>query len=152
MASTDGKDLPPGHSREQQGAERAMLDALGSKLGTTLNPTTLTLEWGVRVELDGANHDRSVLVECWAHQGAPRGGQNSKPILDAFKLLWLASTMTSRPRLILCLSDEAAARPFTTAKSWRAQALRDVGVDVIVVDLDADVRGSIVAAQVRQRR
>lgn len=152
MTVPAGSHLPPGDSREQQEAERHMLDALGVGLGTVLEPRAFVMKSGVRVEIDGVSDDASIAVECWVHQGAPRGGQMNKPILDAFKLMWLASTMRARPRLILCLSDDAAARPFTTARSWRAQALRDVGVEVIVVDLDDDLRSRVTAAQVRQVR
>jgi hypothetical protein len=72
---------------------------------------------------------------------------------DALKLTWIGSTLYPRPRLILCLSDPSAAAPFApTARSWSAQALIDLGITVEVVDLPADVRAGIVAAQKRQIR
>lgn len=130
-----------------------MLDALGETLGLHFEPWTYTHpDAGVSVKIDGADEGRTVLVECWAHQGPPKGGQLNKPILDAFKLMWLANNLHPRPRLVLCLSDEQAARPFTIAKSWRAQALRDGGVEVITVNLPAAVKNIIRNAQTRQVR
>ena len=73
-------------------------------------------------------------------------------MLDAYKLMWLAATMDPRPRLLLCMSDDEAAKPFLSAKSWRTQALRDVGVDVQVVPLPDDIRRALEMAQVRQAR
>ncbi|HEV7647759.1 MAG TPA: hypothetical protein VGP26_06345 [Actinophytocola sp.] len=53
---------------------------------------------------------------------------------------------------MLCLSDPEAARHFTAARSWAAQAIRDSGVEVEVVELPADVRAAIRGAQRRQFR
>lgn len=61
--------VPPGDSVEQRAAERVMLDLLGTQLGCELNPATITIPSGERVEVDGANAGRAVLAECWAHQG-----------------------------------------------------------------------------------
>ncbi len=110
-ASQPGQ-LPPGSSREQRDAERVMLDLLSQQLGHELNPTTLTVPSGERVEVDGANADRSILAECWAHQGPPKSAQRHKVLADAFKLTWISSTLYPKPRLILCLSDPLAAAPF----------------------------------------
>ncbi|HEY5401030.1 MAG TPA: hypothetical protein VIL16_37155 [Trebonia sp.] len=89
-----------------------MLDLLGSQLGLELNPDTITVPSGERVQVDGADASRTVLAECWAHQGAPKSVQKHKVLADAFKLAWIATTIYPRPRLILCLSDPLAAGPF----------------------------------------
>jgi MarR family len=81
-----GHELPPGSSREQRDAERVMLDLLSQQIGRELNPATLTVPSGERVEVDGADADRSVLIECWAHQGPPKSAQRHKVLADAFKL------------------------------------------------------------------
>lgn len=70
--------VPPGSSREQRDAERVMLDLLGAELDRSLEPATLTVPAGARVEVDGADTERSVLVECWAHQGNPKAAQRHK--------------------------------------------------------------------------
>lgn len=140
-----------GNTREQREAEGVMLRLLGERLGLTLRPRRISLPDGIRVELDGADEELSVLVEAWAHQGPPKVAQKHKVLADAFKLLYVASTLPTPPRLVLCLSDHAAARHFTDARSWAAQALRSFGMQVEVVDLPADLRTSITAAQERQR-
>jgi hypothetical protein len=146
-------DLPPGHSGEQRAAERVMLTVLGIQLGVNLEPARIVIPSGARVEVDGADASRSVLVECWAHQGPPKVAQRHKVLADALKLMWIATTIYPRPRLVLCLSDPLAARPFVApAKSWAAAALKDLGITVVVVDLPDDVRDKVRAAQKRQYR
>jgi hypothetical protein len=65
-------ELPAGSSREQRDAERVMLDLLSQQLGRELNPATLAIPSGERVQVDGADKDLSILAECWAHQGPTR--------------------------------------------------------------------------------
>lgn len=140
-------------SAEQRAAEPLMLAALAARLGVPLAPCRIPVGEGATVALDGADLDRRVLVEVWAHQGTPRGSQPKKVLTDALKLLLVADVLPRRPdRLILCLSDPAAAAPFTTARSWAAVALQRFGVDVELVDLPAGVRSAVEKAQDRQYR
>jgi hypothetical protein len=118
-----------------------------------LDPVRITVPSGERVEVDGADASSTVLVECWAHQGAPKVAQRHKVINDAFKLAWIATTVYPRPQLILCLSDPAAAAPFLpTAKSWPARAIQDAGITIKVVTLPEEVRQRVLDAQRRQFR
>jgi hypothetical protein len=148
-----GRELPPGSSREQRDAERVMLDLLSQQLGCVLNPVRLTMPSGERVEVDGADADLSVLVECWAHQGPPKSAQRHKVLADAFKLTWISTSMYPRPRLVLCLSDPLAASRFLPgARSWAARAFQDLGVSISVVDLPVELRQDLLQAQRRQYR
>jgi hypothetical protein len=147
-----GHAPPPGDSSEQRAAERLMLDALGLDLGSlTLEPARIAID-DVRVEVDGTDDERTVLVECWAHQGTVKAAQRNKVMADALKLMWVASRLPVPPRLILCMSDPVAATPFTTAQSWAATAFRDLGIEVRVVSLTDDTRQGVKDAQTRQYR
>lgn len=147
-----GAELPAGDSGEQRRAERLMLDELTRELGVALHPRRLVIRDGVRVKLDGADAALTVLVEAWAHQGPAKPAQRNKVLADALKLTWVASTLPTRPRLVLCLSDPQAATPFLAKRSWPAAALADLGVEVRGVELPQEVRELIVAAQRRQYR
>jgi hypothetical protein len=130
-----------------------MLGLLGQRLGVVLAPTRIAVPSGVRVEVDGSDSERTVLVECWAHQGPPKGGQKHKVLTDALKLSWIAQTIYPRPELILCMSDPAATAPFRpAARSWAAQALIDLRIDIEVVELPTDMRHRVIEAQKRQYR
>lgn len=151
VEQVDGPLVPRGSSAEQRAAERVMLDLLGSELGITLNPARITVPSGERVEVDGADPERRVLVECWAHQGAPKAAQRHKVLSDGFKLSWIGTALYPRARRILCLSDPIAAAPFLpTARTWAARALHDLKIEVIVVTLPDTLRNTILEAQRRQ--
>lgn len=153
VARAAGHSRPAGSSQEQRDAERVMLDLAGVQLGVQLEPATITVPSGAWVEVDGADAGRTVLVECWAHQGAPKPAQRHKVLSDVLKLTWIATTIYPRPRLVLCMSDPRAAAPFQpTARSWAARALQDLGVTILVVVLPDEVRELIEAAQQRQYR
>lgn len=145
-------EVPPGSSAEQRAAEALMIAYVTAKIGIELQPQRIVTPAGVRVEVDGADAAQTVLVEAWAHQGPPKSAQRHKVLADAFKLAWIASTLPGKPRLILCFSDEAAAKPFQTGRSWAAAALRDQGIEVFVAELPEQVRADILQAQRRQYR
>jgi len=149
---TSAPPLPPGDSAEQRRAERAMLDALGERLGLVLNPRRLERPGGIRVEIDGADDDLTVLVECWAHQGPAKVAQKYKLVNDAVKLHWIGSSASSTPpRRIICVTDAAAVQHLQ-GRSWQAQAIRDLGVEIEVVELPEPMRAAVAAAQARQFR
>jgi hypothetical protein len=148
----DSIEVPPGSSAEQRAAEALMIASVARALGLELKPRPIATQAGVRVEVDGVDAAYTVLVEAWAHQGPPKSAQRHKVLADAFKLGWIASTLPVRPRLILCFSDEAAAKPFQTGRSWAAAALRDQRIEVFVAELPEQVRAGILEAQRRQYR
>jgi hypothetical protein len=45
-----------------------------------------------------------------------------------------------------------AARHFTSARSWAAHALHGFAIEIAVVELPADVKAAVLAAQQRQYR
>lgn len=142
----------PADSSVQRLAEPAMLAALGADLGLDLKPRRLVHPHGARVEIDGADANLRVLVECWAHQGTAKVAQKYKLVNDAMKLQWAASWLEPTPeRLILCVSDELAIKHLR-GTSWQGQAIAHAGVELRVVDLDAHLVESIVQAQKRQMR
>ena len=148
----DESSLEPGDSSAQRLAEPAMLAVLGAELGVELKPRRLHHRDGARVELDGADDDLTVLVECWAHQGMAKVAQRNKLVNDAMKLQWVASWLHPRPeRLIICVSDELAVKHLR-GTSWQGQAIAHAGVELHVVSLDEAVVESIIAAQKRQFR
>ncbi len=128
-----------------------MIAWLSDKLGVKLKARKFETGPVSRVELDGASADRSILVEAWAHQGAPRGGQYHKIMSDAFKLLAVDRHMDENPRLILLFADPDAAKPFQSG-AWRAEAIAQAGIEIYVAELPEDVRQGIRDAQGRQHR
>lgn len=153
--ATTGATGAPRHasdSAEQRIAETAMLRLLGSELGVVLTTQRLIGESGVAVEVDGLSQNPPILVEAFAHQGSLKVGQKHKVANDALKLAWAGRTLLPGARKILLFSDEAAAAPFRSKRSWAAAAIEDFGLEIRVVTLPEDVIASIRDAQIRQFR
>lgn len=130
-----------------------MMRLLGEQLGVELAPTVMKFDGRTRVELDGADPARTVLVESWARIGLPKPAHHKKVLTDALKLSWVAVQLEPRPdRLVLLMCDEAAARPFVEGSGWGARAIKDQGVEVIVVKLPIEVKAHVATAQRLQYR
>jgi len=148
-------DRLAGDSAEQRRAERLMLDLLERQLSCRLErPWRRSLPGGGRLEVDGGTDDPNnrLLVEAWAHQGPPKPAQRAKVLTDAFKLSFAATLLDRRPRLLLLFSDKEAAAPFLSMRTWPAAAIREAGIEVVVVDLPEEERARIREAQRRQYR
>ncbi len=141
----------PSDSLAQRAAESLILAELGAQLGVELQPTIIAFDDGVRVQIDGATADRTVLVEIYAHVGALRGAQPRKLATDAFKLVW-AGQKLGASRLILAVVDEQVAAYLRRPKAWLTAALRDAGIEVVVVPVGAATAQDLQDAQVRQYR
>ena len=147
-------DLEPGDSSVQRSAETVILRVLSANLGVALESRRLAVADGVRVDVDGVCESSvpPVLVEVWAHQGRPRPAQKAKVMTDALKLVWIERCLfPAGARKILALADKDAADYFLR-RTWMSSALRDLGIEVIVVPLPSDLRSQITAAQTRQFR
>jgi hypothetical protein len=70
---------------------------------------------------------------------------------DAAKLLLAGQLIGGNVRKIIAFADDSAASWFR-GRSWMAEALRAMSIEVQVVSLPDGVRASIVAAQQRQYR
>jgi hypothetical protein len=138
----------PSDSQEQRNAEALILQAVSASVGIELAPRSLRLDGGARADVDGVAPDESVLVEVFAHQGRLKGAQFHKVARDALKLITLGRTRPGS-RLIIAFGDSDAAA-CVSASSWLAEALRTWAIEVLVVNLDADIRAGLRSAQARQ--
>jgi len=142
-------DTHTSDSAEQRALEAAVLPLLSEQYGVELTPATLDLGEGVRPQVDGVSADRNVLVEFYGHVGPLKGGQPKKLVADAFKLVWLGRRLGATV-LVIAVVDQPAYSYLTNPRGWAAAALRDFGVTVTLVALDAADHARIVAVQARQ--
>lgn len=136
----------PSDSTAQRAAEPLILAAVAAHIGLELEPARLDLGDGVRVEIDGASADRSVLVEAYAHIGALRGAQPKKLATDAFKLVWAGGRLGAT-RLIVAVADVAAEAYLLRPRAWLTAAMRDSQVEVMRVSIDSAARARVIEAQ-----
>jgi hypothetical protein len=127
-----------------------MLQALNRDLGLSLAPAWIPLPDGSHVEVDGVDRNNRIYVEAFAHQGPVKGGQIHKVVSDAFKLAFIGRN-NEYSRLLLAFADATAAAPFKSNR-WFGQAIKQLGIEVVVVPLPSDVRKRLMEAQQRQYR
>jgi hypothetical protein len=141
----------PGDSAAQRECETHILRAVEKEVGCPLTKRRVPLPNGGLLEVDGCSEGSTVLCEAWAHQGRVRPAQKSKVVTDAAKLFLAGQIVGGNPRLVLAFADEVPAMWFK-GKSWMAALVATMGIDVIVVDIPAQVRDKVLAAQARQHR
>jgi hypothetical protein len=143
--------VPAGDSAVQRAAETKVLALLSARIGVRLQPASIPLGEGTRVDVDAVSGDPPVIAEIWAHQGPPKSAQRNKVLTDVLKLAYVEAVKGEPHRKILCFTDAAAAKPFS-AKTWYAGALKYHRIEVVVVDIPDELRSEILEAQKRQYR
>jgi hypothetical protein len=147
---TDGANAHPSDSAAQRSAESLIIAAVAETVGVPLQPTVLTIG-DARVQIDGASANHRVLVEAYARVGPLRGAQPRKLAADAFKLAWVGPRVGAE-RLVLAVMDTAAEDYANRPRAWLTAALRDGGIEVIRVEVDAITRAAVESAQRTQFR
>jgi len=136
-------------SNAQRTAEGYALRILETRLSASfVDGAQLPVALGVKP--DGVDVDRKIVVEIFARVGALKSGQTHKVKADLFKLAYIRQQLGPDWKAYFCFVDAAAAAS-TQGKSWHAQAAKAFGVDVVVIELPAEVRTSVLAAQGAQR-
>jgi hypothetical protein len=136
-------------SGEQGLAERELVHQLSIDVGVPLEATRIDLGKGAHIVVDGFNRDHQILCEAYAHIGFTRGGQPHKVAKDILKMLAAEKHLQGQWRKILCFADESAAQ-CAIGRSWLAAVRDDLGIEVKVFRLPADLHAAVVAAQQRQ--
>lgn len=137
-------------SSVQRDAESAIIDALSTKLGLSLvQGGQVTLAGGVKIQLDARSADGRVVVEAYARQGSLKGGQLKKVAQDVLKLAIIRRQpgQEDTRAIVVFASPEALA----SVSKWVRQAAADFGVELVVVDIDGELRTQILEAQSRQK-
>jgi hypothetical protein len=137
-------------STEQQAAEALIRQAVAGELGVTLEPASFKLPGGARVDVDGADPSGTVLVEVYARQGALKGGNFHKVARDALKLITLARAREPAKTTLVIAFADATAAGCVRSTSWLSEALATWGIQVLVADIDPEIRARLRVAQARQ--
>ncbi|TQL02791.1 hypothetical protein FBY24_1875 [Cellulomonas sp. SLBN-39] len=138
---SSGAHAPAGHAAA--GGDDAVLAAVGAHLGVALVPRTFVVRGDVRVSVDGTDAaDASavprVLVLVNGGTGQLKSLQRNKLIADAFKLDWLRGVVAPGARALLAVTEPYAR--LVAPGAWLPAALRERGIDVLVVGPAGSVR------------
>jgi hypothetical protein len=113
-----------------------------------LKGTKVDVGSGTYVQVDAASSDHAVLLEAYARQGKLKGAQLEKIAQDIleFALIKKVRTVQETDAYIVFASDEARA----SICGWLLTAAYSYDVQLVTVDIDDELRGSIIRAQGRQ--
>ena len=136
-------------STEQRSAEVALRELINVTLGCTLHPETLDLSSGVKINVDGIDRSNRMLCEVYSRIGRLKGSQPDKVAGDMLKLMLAERTLGGTWRKLICLADSEAAKSFQ-GRTWLGASIKAFEFELHVIDLPANVRASLLAAQVRQ--
>jgi len=130
----------PSNSRVQQEIGKEIVEAFFKKLEAPFAPEKdflleNTLGHKCKVKIDGYSKDPPILCEAWVNCEKPKGGQPSKIMKDALKLLFTEKCLRKKHRKVLLFCDEVPREYFTTRKSWQAECLQDYGIETEVCHL-----------------
>src|ERR1700690_1457285 len=139
----------PSNSDVQKMAEVEMRVKLQEELGCNLKPETIRSSKGESMEIDGCSKPARVLCEIYAHVGPLKGSQPDKPLVDAIKMTLAEKWLGGSWRKVFAFADASAASSFQIG-SWRAEAMKQLGVEIKVVSVKIRNAKSVIKAQHRQ--
>ncbi len=145
-------DNHPSSSAVQLEAEVSIVAAASTTLSADLvrerDITSIPVGSGAHVEVDGATRDRSVVVEAYARQGTLKGAQLKKIAQDVLKLAVIKDELgRDGTRAVIAFADESARQ---SIGGWVREAADRFGVELLTVEVSAELRDKILAAQRRQ--
>lgn len=137
-------------STEQQELEIYVSEEVEKWLECDLqkNPKIFLAE-GVHIEPDLYSEEEHIICEIFAHQGALKVGQQHKVSQDILKMLLLDKIKGIEYRKVIVVADEKV-ESYLRGKSFVAESIRQFGIEIMKIDISADIRKTILAAQARQ--
>ena len=114
------------------------------------NPTIFLTDASYpRIEPDFYSGKHLIVGEIFAHVGPPKRGQHNKISNDILKMLLLdkMTRITHRKIIVVCDTREENA---LRGESALAECIRQFGIEIKRIDLDAETREKILFAQEQQ--
>lgn len=126
-----------------------MIASLQSLLGCDFDKNA-KLPINVGVNPDAIDPINKIVVEVYARVGEVRGAQLHKIKGDILKLALIEKRLGTGWRKIMCFASNEAAK-YVQGKSWVAEAAKEFGVEIFIVELPEEKKENIISAQKRQR-
>lgn len=102
------------------------------------------------IQPDFYSEERLIIGEIFAHIGKPKKAQDNKIANDILKMLLLEKITGQQYRKIIVVCD-AAEKKKLEGLSALAESIRQFGIEILMVDIDADLRTRLLEAQDRQK-
>lgn len=139
-------------SEEQMIAEQYIFKAVEKRLQINLdddrkiyladNPFTY-------IQPDFYSEDYCIVGEIFSHIGKPKKAQNNKIANDILKMLLLEKVTGKKYRKVIVVCDEIEWKKLN-GKSVLAETIRQFGIEIINIEIEDEMRNTILEAQKRQ--
>ena len=139
-------------SEEQMIAEQYIFETIEKQLQIELehnrkiyladNPFTY-------MQPDFYSEELCIVGEIFSHFGKPKKAQNNKIANDILKMLLLEKVTGKKYRKIIAVCDEIEWKKLN-GKSVLAETIRQFGIEIINIEIEDEMRNTILEAQKRQ--
>ena len=102
------------------------------------------------IQPDIYSEEHCVVGEIFAHVGKPKKAQDNKIANDILKMLLLEKVMGKEYRKIIVVCDEKEAKKLR-GKSALAESIRLFGIEIMLIEIDSEMKMEILQAQARQK-
>ena len=140
-------------SHVQMHAEDIIFQKVAALLGITLerNPKVFLADnASTFMQPDFYSAEDKVVGEIFAHIGKPKKAQSNKIANDILKMLLLEKTTGKHYRKIIVVCDIEEQKSLE-GKSVLAESIRQFGIEILCIELDAETQMQIVKAQELQK-
>lgn len=144
------KSKKKSNSIVQQKAERIIFEEVKKSLGVELKANVEIPVGSTHIQPDFYSGDDRIIGEIFAHIGKPKTGQDRKVANDILKMLLLEKIegVTYKKMIVVCDKEETKK---LKGESMLAECIRQFGIEVIMINIESDLRNELIAAQEQQR-
>lgn len=138
------------NSAEQQIAERILFEKVKQWLKKDIIANEKIPIGKTFMQPDFYSKEHAIIGEIFSHIGKPKKAQDNKIANDILKMLLLEKLEHKTYRKIIVVCDEEE-RLHLEGASVLSECIHQFGVEIILIEIDADLRTMLINAQKRQR-
>ena len=137
-------------SIEQRMAEQIIFQKVNDWLGVELVENAKIFVGNTFMQPDFYSKADGIIGEIYAHIGKPKKAQDNKIANDILKMLLLEKIEGKIYRKIIVVCDEDEIKKFK-GTSVLAKCIRQFDIEVKMIEIETDLRDTLIEAQKRQR-
>lgn len=145
------KNDHPSDSIEQQHAETVIADLLENLLGFDLERNKKLHFLSSSVNVDLFCMSPAVLGEIYAHIGKLKPPQINKLVADALKMQYIQHNLKEPFRKLMVICDDEVYSTLI-GDSWKSCVIRELGIEIVKIDIPEELKATLINAQKRQYR
>lgn len=137
-------------SIEQQMAEKIIFEKVKEWLNIELEENAKIFVGKTFMQPDFYSEKDGIVGEIFTHIGRPNKAQDNKVANDILKMLLLEKLEGRTYRKMIVVCDEQEMKKIT-GTSILAECIRQFHIEVKIIEIEANLRATLIAAQKRQR-